>query len=379
MSEPVHYRRRPHRSSPMRSARLGAAHASGGGAGGEAVEFPGLDILEPDSARGRLLTTGFSFLVHGAMIGALFLAAWLAPVEEIEELIEITRIEDNVAKEEPAPAPKVIAEAAKRLYDPSRMAVAPQIVSPAVVQKASPVVAASKLDMESLNPIKAPIEVKGAAQVVQRAKTYQSNFQVPTQAVEIDAGAPAIRGPIEVQAPSGIQAGPRQIASVGGTVGIADPKALGTGSAVREGIASNRDVFGGKTGARAEVNWAVGDGNLRGTGGSGTGPGGVTWDQCVSRPEVQSYMERVRRRMLARWTTPPGTAGNQEVQLRFILDPAGTATRVELVTADDRRLGNSAVEALRSASPFDHMPDRVRCLAGNPLVGRFRNPVVAAN
>lgn len=372
------YRRRPHRRSPMRSRRLGAS-LNAAGASGEMVEFPGLEILEPDSTRSRLVTTGFSVLVHGVLIGALFLAAYLAPVEEIEKLIEITRIEDTVAKEEPAPAPKVIAEASRRLFDPSRMAVQPQIVSPAVVQKASPVVAASKLDMESLNPIKAPIEVKGAARVVQRAQTFQSNFQVPTQAVEIEAGAPAIRGPIEVQAPSGIQAGPRAIASVGGTVGIADPKALGTGSAVREGIASNRDVFGGKTGARAEANWAVGDGNLRGTGGNGTGPGGVTWDQCVGRPEVQSYMERVRRRMLSRWTTPPDAAGNQEVSLRFILDPAGTATHVELVAAQDRRLGNSAVEALRSASPFDHMPDRVRCLAGNPLVGHFRNPVVAAN
>jgi hypothetical protein len=362
----------------MRARRLGASLNAASG-GGEAIEFPGLEILEPDSTRSRLVTTGFSVLVHGALIGALFLAAYLAPVEEIEKLIEITRIEDTVAKEEPAPAPKVIAESSRRLFDPSRMAVKPQIVSPAVVQKASPVVAASKLDMESLTPIKAPIEVKGAARVVKRAQTFQSNFQVPTQAVEIEAGAPAIRGPIEVQAPTGIQAGPRAIASVGNTVGIADPKALGTGSAVREGIASNRDVFGGKTGARAEVNWAVGDGNLRGSGGSGTGPGSVTWDQCVGRPEVQSYMERVRRRMLARWTTPPDAAGNQEVSLRFILDPAGTATHVELVAAEDRRLGNSAVEALRSASPFDHMPDRVRCLAGNPLVGHFRNPVVAAN
>jgi len=152
----------------MRSRRLGAALNASGAGGDAAVEFPGLEILEPDSTRSRLLTTGFSVLVHGALIGALFLAAYLAPVEEIEKLIEITRIEDTVAKEEPAPAPKVIAEASRRIYDPSRMAVKPQIVSPAVVQKASPVVAASKLDMESLNPIKAPIEVKGAARVDRR-------------------------------------------------------------------------------------------------------------------------------------------------------------------------------------------------------------------
>jgi TonB family protein len=68
------------------------------------------------------------------------------------------------------------------------------------------------------------------------------------------------------------------------------------------------------------------------------------------------------------------------VVLRFSIDPAGTASRVELVSAPDSRLGESAVTALRSASPFDPMPDRVRCLAGSPLVATFRNPhATAAN
>ncbi len=371
MSEPI-YRRRRHRDTPMRHARLGASMAAGGA--GEPVEFPGLDILEPSAGRGRLLSGGLSLLVHAALVAALLLAAWLAPVEEIEELIEITRIEDTVAKEEPAPAPRVVAEA-RGVYDPAPMAVAPQVVSPAVVQKAAPVVAARKLDMESLNPVQAPIEVKGAARVVERARAYQSNIQVTANPVKIDAASPQIRGPIEIQAPSGIQAGPRQVASVGNTVGIADPKALGSGSSVREGIASDRDVHGAKTGARAEVNWAVGDGNLRGSGGSGTGPGGISFDECQSRPEVQAYMERVRRRTYARWILPSGVSPNQEVRLRLTLDAAGTVTRSSLVSAPDAALGNSAVEALRSASPFDHMPDRVRCLAGNPLIGTFRNPV----
>jgi hypothetical protein len=83
--------------------------------------------------------------------------------------------------------------------------------------------------------------------------------------------------------------------------------------------------------------------------------------------------------MLDRWALPPEVPGNQSVQLRFVLDPAGTASRVELVAAPQPRLGQSAVEALRAASPFDHMPDRVRCLAGGPLIGTFRNPSVATN
>jgi TonB family protein len=82
--------------------------------------------------------------------------------------------------------------------------------------------------------------------------------------------------------------------------------------------------------------------------------------------------------MYDRWALPVDLPGNQSVELKFQLDPAGTASRVDVVRAGDARLGQSAVEALRAASPFDHMPDRVRCLANSTLVGTFRNPVQSA-
>ena len=63
----------------------------------------------------------------------------------------------------------------------------------------------------------------------------------------------------------------------------------------------------------------------------------------------------------------------------FLLDPAGTANTVVFVSGDDNALGASAVKAMRSASPFDQMSDRVRCLAGNPILATFRNPTVATN
>jgi TonB family protein len=166
---------------------------------------------------------------------------------------------------------------------------------------------------------------------------------------------------------------------VGSGVGIADPSALGSGSSVREGIASNRDVLGAKTGVRAQVNWAVGHSNMRGSGGEGTGPGGVTWDQCLARPEVRAYQQHIKDRVLSRWMLPPDVEANHSVALRFVLDPAGTANRVSVVSASNQVLGESAVQAMRSASPFDPMSDRVRCLAGNPLVATFKNPIVATN
>jgi len=61
---------------------------------------------------------------------------------------------------------------------------------------------------------------------------------------------------------------------------------LGSGSSVREGIASNRDVLGSRDGAPlANVNTRVGQGFMRGDGGNGTGgDGGGNFDDCVEAP-----------------------------------------------------------------------------------------------
>ncbi len=376
MTDEIVIHRRRARPSPMRTRRIGSL-AAGTATATAGVDFPGIAIPDPEGTRGRLVSGGISLLLHGLAISAILLAAWLAPEEMIEEIIEITRIEEELASEEPAPAPRVLAESFAA-YDPAPMATVPQVVSPAVIQRAAPVINAEQLQLDTVNPVQAPREVQRASRQVETARTYQSIAQATASPLEIDASAPAIRGPVELQAPSGIQAGPRQVVR-GSGVGIADPSALGTGSSVREGIASNRDVLGSKTGVRAKVNWAVGDSNMRGSGGQGTGPGGVSWDQCMGRPEVRAYMQHIKSRVLNRWVLPSNVQANRTVTLRFVLDPAGTANRVSFVSAEDNVLGESAVKAMRSASPFDQMSDRVRCLAGNPIMATFRNPTIATN
>jgi hypothetical protein len=379
MSASLHHelviRRRSRRGSPLHSKKLGTALYAKAGAAAAAGQFPGLDLETSTSRRRRFITSGISIGLHGGILLALFLIAWLNPPEVVEELIELQRVQDEVAKETPAPRPRVVAERASSVFDPAAMAVAPQIVNPVVVQKAAPVVAAEKVDVEALSTVQAPTEITRVTPIeVATAKTYQSAVQVTVQPVKVESVGSAVRGPVEHVAPVGIQSGPKQVAS-GDTAGIASASALGTGSSVKEGIVSGRDVHGAKTGARAEVHWAVGNSNLRGSGGDGTGPGGVSGEDCMSRPEVVAYMARVKQRMYDRWALPADLPGNQSVELAFTLDPAGTSTRVEVVRAQDARLGQSAVEALRAASPFDHMSDRVRCLANSRLVGTFRNPV----
>ncbi len=195
-----------------------------------------------------------------------------------------------------------------------------------------------------------------------------------TSPVAVAPVAPALRGPIEVNAPTGPSVGPRAVQG-GDTMGLAAPGALGTGSSVRSGIASDRDVAGAASGPRlANVNTRVGDSLWgAGPGGEGTG-GGIGLEECEARAEVQAYMAQIHDRMLSRWALPPDTPANQTVILSFKLDVAGSATNVQFVSADNPALGKSAADALRSAAPFPPMSDRVRCLSRTPLRAEFRNP-----
>ena len=368
-------RRRSRRHTPLHSRKLGTALYAKAGAAAAAGQFPGLDLEASTSRRRVFISSGVSIALHGGVLLALFLVAWLNPPEVVEELIELQRVQEEVAKETPAPRPRVVAESSSRLFDPARAEIVPQFVNPVVINKVSAVVPAEKVDLEAISDVKAPTDIQRVEPIqVATAQQYVSSVQVTVQPVKIEGLAPAAVGRIEHDAPTGIQSGPKNVAT-GDSAGIASPNAIGTGSSVKEGIVSGRDVHGAATGARAEVHWAVGNSNLRGTGGDGTGPGGVSSDDCMRRPEVVAYMGRVKQRMYDRWALPADLPGNQSVELAFTLDPAGTSTRVEVVKAQDSRLGQSAVEALRAASPFDHMSDRVRCLANSRLVGTFRNPV----
>ena len=77
---------------------------------------------------------------------------------------------------------------------------------------------------------------------------------------------------------------------------------------------------------------------------------------------------------MSRWQVPEGIPANLKTVLRFQLDQAGSARKVEVVTSDDPRLGRSAQQAPQAASPFPPMDDNNRCLAGRSLTGTFRNP-----
>ena len=366
MSDAWIVKRRPQRPSAMRRHRFVEARVAGGHS---AVAFPGSPMPEPEGGRERLLSSGVSLLLHGGFVLLLLLLAQLAPEELKEQLIEVTRVNEP---NEPAPRPRAIAESSGR-FAPAPMALAPQIVNPTVIQQRAPDL--QQLRMADLQPVQAPRDVAmPTVPEVAQVRDFQSPIVANTAAPRIlDSGTPKLSGPVDFRAPAGTLAGPRQVVTGGGTVGVADPSALGAGSSVREGIASDRDVHGAKTGERASVNVAVGPGGGRGTGGEGLGAGGVSDADCLTRPEVQAYLARLKERVISRWRATPSNLANGifKVSLRFRLDPSGSASQIEFLSADSPAVGQSAADAMRAASPFDQMPDRARCIASQSWTAAF--------
>jgi TonB family protein len=376
MKEQIHIYHRRRRGSTMAAARMGAAFEKG--KTGVAYDFPGLTLKDPESARRTLLTGGLATLVHVGAVALLVIVASLAPViEEAIIPVQILKEEPPPPKqEEPAPAPKALAERRSLDYAPAVQAVQPQIVNPRVVAEAAPTVNAETLQMDAVSSVVAPKQINRAATVVERVSAVNSVVAARASAVDVSSvGGPAVRGPVRADLPAGPSVGPRKVdvANAGSSIGTGRIE-IGGGSSVREGVVSNRDVLGSPNGAPlASVDTQVGEGMLRGSG--GTGESVMTETACFAKPEVKAYLSQVQTRTLERWVLPPSVSADQKVTLRFKLDVAGSASNVSLVRASDNALGLSAVDALRSASPFPALPDGARCLVRVPITATFSNPV----
>jgi hypothetical protein len=370
MSEELVIRRRSSRGSPMRSRRVGAALDAPLAAGAPAVAFPGIPEHEDRGRASALVSGAFSTLLHASLVGGLLLFAWFAPTLE-EEVIPVQLIHEEIPAAKPdnqaAPAPKALAERRASQFAPQAQALQPQIVNPTVIARAAPALSAEKLQMDQVAAVAAPKQIAQTQVTVEHAAAIQS--VVAAQAAKVDLGAaaaPALRGPADAALPSGPSVGPRQVVTSGNTVGTGSAVTLGDASSVREGIASTRDVAGSLDGAPlANVNTRVGDGFMRGDGGTGSG---AYERDCLQRPEVTAYMEAMRKRVYARWVVPADVSGNRKIQLRIKLEAGGSLLSVENAAGNDEQLGNSAMEALRAASPFPPMSGPIRCLAQRHLM-----------
>lgn len=373
-------RRRAKRRSPMRTRRAGAAFDKPSPSGTAALEFPGITLAEPEDRRRTVISGSLAFGVHAGAVGLLLLLASLAPVID-EQLIPVQLLKEQPKRDEPAPAPKALAERRSATYAPAVQSIQPQVINPRVIAEAAPSVSAEALQMDAVSSVAAPTQISRSATVVERVSAVNSIVAARASAVDVKAvGGSVVRGPIQVEGPVGPSVGPRQVAVATGapTMGTGT-LSIGSGSSVKEGVVTGRDVLGSPDGAPlVSIDTSVGEGNLRGSGGEGTSVfagGSETSNECLQRTEVQQYLAEVEKRTLSRWVLPPGVKSDQRVTLQFKLDTAGSAMSVSLRKASDNALGASAVDALRAASPFPPMPDRARCLGMVPITATFSNPV----
>ncbi len=379
MSAALLIRGRRHPARRRSAATPPLAGVAAGRAARERFAYPG--IPEPETRRrGAWLTGSFAALLHAGALGALMLVASLSPAirEELAIPVQLLRDAEPPPPPEPAPAPRALAERRLPSFAPQLAAQAPQVVNPAVIAQASPVVSAKSLELESVGAVQAPTSLERSAVSVERVRQIESLATARASAIDVSSAlAPALRGPALLDAPRGPSVGPREVASASAapTLGSATFEIGGAGSSVREGAVTGRDVIGTPEGAPvANVATAVGDAYLRGAGGSGAGlapqsPEAIR--SCLERPEVDAYLGVIRQRTISLWKLPIATPDTQVV-LRFQLDVAGSPSRIQVLRADDNALGASAIDAMRAAAPFPPMPDPARCIADRPITGTFR-------
>lgn len=377
-------------TNPMRRLRLGPG-LDAPLRTAPALPFPGITgVAGPASERqGKnraLLWVGIAGLLHASiLVLALIVSALRADqVKEEAVVIPVQLLrEEPVIDATPAPAPKALAESRSVDFAPAAQAVAPQVINPSVVAPAAAAVTAAKVDMNNVGTTVAPKNIS-AAPTVQAATVSAVNSVAVGSAQPVNiqgAAAPTIAGPTQISAPAGPSVGPKQVAGVSGTsIGTA-PTATpigGAGSSVKEGVVSGRDVAGTADGKPiANVNTQVGSGFLNGPGGTGTGQGGVL-APCQERPEVKAYIENIKSRMYARWVLPAGAPNHRPVKLAFLLDASGSLLKVEATQSSGHAgLDQSAMDALRAASPFPSMHDNARCLVGTAIQGTFQSSVVS--
>ncbi|HXV37731.1 MAG TPA: hypothetical protein VEC18_11310, partial [Myxococcota bacterium] len=250
--------------------RLATAFAPAAAAGAAPRDFP-MQFREPDAGKSRLASGGISAAIHLGALGLLFLFAAMKP-EIVEDIIPVQLLHEAAPKP-PAPARRALAERSKLEFAPAMQTVQPQIVNPRVIANAAPAISAEMLEMDTLNAVAAPTQVKRTAIDVDRVSAVGSVGGYQASKVDVNqAAGPAVRGPIAAAGPVGPSVGPRKVDGVDGNTFGTGSLAINQGSSVRDGVLSSRDVVGSPEGAVVvSVDTAVGEGNLRGPGGTGTG------------------------------------------------------------------------------------------------------------
>jgi hypothetical protein len=324
---------------------------------------PKLVMADPDDRRSAIIAGSLTTLLHASGIGVLVLLAWLAP--PIQEIIELRIIRELPGSDqEPAPARKLLKPRRQQRVRAARQVTAQAVAQPRVIH-----LTPEQLKMAQLNKAKAPQQVQRRQVVSTRTQARSIDHQVapmhldPSQlqnVVVTDLAVPTY----DDQGPREINPSPENLSVV---PDVADVRYE---SAAPFEIISHLDPDDDLEAYDFDTDVGIYAGG-EGTGGTGTALGVV---RCLESAFVLRYIDSIENRTKQRWQVPGDTPDDAKVVLRFTLDSSGAATQIDFQGDVNPTLGNSAVAAMRAASPFPPMDDNVRCLAGKKLRGTFSNP-----
>lgn len=331
---------------------------------------PSLVMAEPEDRRNSIVAGFLTTGVHAGAIGVLLLLAWLAP--PVEELIQVKIIRELPgSNEEPAPARKILKP--RRLRKPVQAA--RQVTAQAVAQPRVMNVTPEQLKMNRLDKAVAPQQLRRRQVVSTRAQARSIDQRVVATQIDPSQLRNIEIVPSDLEAPVYNYQGPREIEAV-----VEDPQNFAEVPDVEDVEYSGAQFEVISDGESAEdidvLDFDTGVGVYsggEGTGGTGTALGVV---RCLESAFVLRYIDGVEERTKKRWQVPEGTPDDAKVVLRFTLDSSGAATQIAFQGDAEPALGNSAVTAMRAASPFPAMNDNVRCLSGKKLRGIFTNPAL---
>ena len=360
---------------------------------------PNLLLYSVEDTRGQRLSAIYSLGLHLAILLGLVSAALLAPPEIIEKIIPVSLVRPPEPIElpgtnaEPAPAaPKAVG--ARRSANAAALAAA-QSLTPdqAEALRRAALEAARRalkqMELEAVQETILPTQIqrrevqanrvaaRAAAQILPAAAVDASQIKpVTIDPARLEALAPELEGPQKIdlshlpelsaaEALAVLESIPPSNYTGGVTAmtwepGSGVPDVAGTNSGLETGV-------GGVLRGGGEGSFGVG----AGSGGTGKALGSV---RCLESAHVQRYLQMVQSRTQQRWIIPAAVNPKARAVLRFALDPAGMASGVESVDVGDRALGESAVRALQTASPFPPMIDANRCLAEKRILLTFTVP-----
>jgi hypothetical protein len=294
--------------------------------------------------------------------GALFLVWDLLfgdPLED-EELVVV----EMVKNEEPTPEPERARprSIARRTVDTA--VTRRREVMQNEVRQLSPVQVESQVQTVQVDRpqrIEAPTEVEQRKFVTQTRSEFAKTEVA--QPVRVPQATEAVRTVTQLQQ----SAGPRRVEAAGPIVSAA-PAPI-EAPTLAEGVLDSVSAAGSTEGVRMQ---SVEPGNARryleGDGTMGLQPGQKK--DCNTDPVCQAYLERIRKKVEARWNPGDGY-GAARVQLSFRIDLSGAATSVRVASATSSVLGDTCLTAFRHASPFEPPPASIHYLVNNSINATF--------